>query len=97
MITPGLKGGHEVTKPIYVEGAEVGDAIVMKIISMKVTSIAASSGNDLPVEGRFFGDPFVASKYPVCEQLNPDTVIKGIGQEAVEESEYGDYLKLFNK
>ena len=27
MITPALKGGHEVTKPVYVEGAEIGDTI----------------------------------------------------------------------
>lgn len=24
MITPEIRGGHEVTKPVYVEGAEVG-------------------------------------------------------------------------
>ena len=28
MITPAIKGGHEVTLPVAVEGAEVGDAIV---------------------------------------------------------------------
>ena len=31
MLTPALKGGHEVTKPVYVEGAEPGDAIVIRI------------------------------------------------------------------
>lgn len=30
MLTPCLKGGHEVTKPVFVEGAEVGDAIAIK-------------------------------------------------------------------
>jgi acetamidase/formamidase len=83
MITPCLKGGHEVTKPIFVEGAEIGDAIVIQIKSIDVTSIATSSGNDKPVEGRFQGDPFVAVKCPECSTLNPDTVIKGIGQEAI--------------
>ncbi|NIK71914.1 acetamidase/formamidase family protein [Paenibacillus sp. BK720] len=83
MITPGLKGGHEVTTPIFVEGAEVGDAIVIKIISIQVTSIATASGNDKPIEGRFLGDPFVAGKCPSCGTLNPDSVIEGIGQEAV--------------
>lgn len=83
MITPCLKGGHEVTKPIFVEGAEIGDAIVIQIKSIDVTSIATSSGNDKAVEGRFLGDPFVAVKCPACSTLNPDTVIRGIGQEAI--------------
>lgn len=83
MITPCLKGGHEVTKPVYVEGAEVGDAIIIKIKSIQVTSIATSSGNDRPVEGRFIGDPFIAVKCPSCGTMSPDTVLKGIGPEAV--------------
>lgn len=83
MITPALKGGHEVTKPVYVEGAEVGDTIVISIKSIQVTSIATSSGNDKPVEGRFTGDPFIDAKCPTCGTVNPDTVIKGIGEKAV--------------
>ena len=31
MITPAIKGGHEVTLPVDVEGAEVGDAIAIRI------------------------------------------------------------------
>ena len=83
MITPCIRGGHEVTKPVYVEGAEPGDAIVVKIHSIRVTSLATASGNDAPVEGRFLGDPFVAVKCPGCGTMYPDTVIKGIGQEAI--------------
>ena len=83
MITPSLRGGHEVTKPVYVEGAEVGDAIAIKIKSMRVTSIATASGNDEPVEGRFLGDPFVAVKCPECGTMYPETVIKGTGEEAI--------------
>ena len=49
MITPELKGGHEVTKPVFVEGAEVGDAIAIHINSIRVTSMAAASGNDKPM------------------------------------------------
>ncbi len=45
MITPELKGGHEVTKPVFVEGAEVGDAIAIHINSIRVTSMATASGN----------------------------------------------------
>lgn len=83
MITPALKGGHEVTKPVYVEGAEVGDSIVIHIESIEVTSIATASGSDAPVDGRFVGDPFVAGKCPQCGAVNPETYIQGIGQEAI--------------
>lgn len=83
MITPALKGGHEVTKPVYVEGAEVGDAIAIRIESVEVTSIATASGSDAPVDGRYLGDPFVAGKCPNCGTVNPETYIEGIGQEAI--------------
>lgn len=83
MITPALKGGHEVTKPVYVEGAEVGDAIAIRIESVEVTSIATASGSDAPVDGRFIGDPFVAGKCPNCGTVNPETYIEGTGQEAI--------------
>lgn len=83
MITPCLRGGHEVTKPVFVEGAEVGDAIAIKIRSIQVTSMATASGSDEPVEGRFLGDPFVAVKCPDCGTLYPDTIIEGTGQEAI--------------
>ncbi|WP_284139070.1 acetamidase/formamidase family protein [Virgibacillus sp. LDC-1] len=83
MITPALKGGHEVTKPVFVEGAEVGDAIAIRIKSIDVTSVVTASGNDEPIDGRFNGDPFVAAKCPTCGTVNPETVIKGIGEKAV--------------
>jgi formamidase len=31
MITPAIRGGHEVTRPVAVAGAEVGDAIAIRI------------------------------------------------------------------
>ena len=83
MITPCLKGGHEVTKPVFVEGAEVGDAIAIHIQSIHVTSLATASGNDEPVEGRFLGDPFVAVKCPECGTMRPETVIEGTGPESI--------------
>ncbi|MCP8971047.1 acetamidase/formamidase family protein [Ectobacillus ponti] len=83
MITPCIRGGHEVTKPVYVEGAEVGDAIAIHIRSIRVTSTATASGNDRPVEGRFLGDPFVAVKCPECGTLYPETKIVGVGPEAI--------------
>lgn len=83
MITPSIRGGHEVTKPVYVEGAEVGDAIAIKIKSIEVKSIATASGHDVTISDRFIGDPFVAGKCPNCGEIAPKTVLKGIGQSAV--------------
>src|SRR5690606_18435180 len=64
MITPTIRGGHEVTKPVYVEGAEVGDAIAIRIQSITVTSQATASGNDQTIEDRADGDGYVAAKCP---------------------------------
>lgn len=83
MITPCIRGGHEVTKPVFVEGAEVGDAIAIRIKAIQVTSVATASGNDQPVDGRFLGDPFVAVKCPNCGELYPETRIEGVGPEAI--------------
>lgn len=95
MITPELKGGHEVTKPVYVEGAEIGDAIVIRINSIRMTSNATASGNDRPMEGRFTGDPFVAGICPNCGAKNPKTKIEGIGQGAVRCAECGEDVTPF--
>ncbi|GLC90153.1 acetamidase/formamidase family protein [Lysinibacillus piscis] len=83
MLTPTIRGGHEVTKPVFVEGAEVGDAIVIHIKSIQVTSLATASGYDEVLAERCIGDPFVAVKCPGCGKLYPNTVIKGIGQHAI--------------
>lgn len=83
MITPALKGGHEVTQPVYVEGAEVGDAVAIRLSSIRVTSMATASGNDQTVEGHFISDPFVDGKCPECGTINPETRIEGVGPEAV--------------
>ena len=95
MITPELKGGHEVTKPVYVEGAKIGDAIVIRINSIRMTSNATASGNDRPMEGRFTGDPFVAGICPNCGAKNPKTKIEGIGQGAVRCAECGEDVTPF--
>jgi len=83
MITPALCGGHEVTRPVAVEGAEVGDAIALFIRDIKVTSLATASGNDQTMAGRFDGDPFVAGRCANCGTLNPRTKLDGIGQQSV--------------
>lgn len=83
MITPALRGGHEVTKPVYVEGAEVGDAIAIFIKSVVITSTVVASGNEFTVEENFLGDPFVAGKCPGCGTMYPETVLEGIGSTSV--------------
>jgi formamidase len=83
MITPSFRGGHEVTTPVAVEGAEPGDAIVMRIQKILVTSTATASGTMSFVEGRYTGDPFVARHCPECGAENPPTRVEGIGPEAI--------------
>lgn len=89
MITPSIRGGHEVTRPVAVVGAEVGDAIAIRIKEINVTSMATSSGNDQAMEGRFNGDPYCAAVCSECGTPHPETVIKGIGPEAVRCAECG--------
>lgn len=83
MLTPAIRGGHEVTTPVKVEGAEVGDAIAIKIISVQITSQGTASGNDKVFSDRCLGDPFVAAKCPECGTLYEDTVIEGVGSDAI--------------
>jgi formamidase len=83
MITPAIRGGHEVCRPVAVEGAEVGDAIAIRIKDIAVTSSATASGNDQPMEGRFNGDPYCAPVCPGCGAEWPETRLDGIGQTAV--------------
>lgn len=83
MITPAIKGGHEVTLPVAVEGAEPGDAIAIRIRGITVTSLATSSGNDRFVEGRFNGDPYCAKVCANCGAADEATVVEGIGEDCV--------------
>ncbi len=83
MITPAIKGGHEVTLPVAVEGAEPGDAIAIRIRDITVTSLATSSGNDRFVEGRFNGDPYCAKVCAGCGAADEATVVEGIGEDCV--------------
>jgi acetamidase/formamidase len=83
MITPAIRGGHEVSQPVAVAGAEVGDAIAIRIKDIEVTSLATASGNDQPMEGRFNGDPYVAPVCPGCGTEWPETRVSGIGPESI--------------
>jgi acetamidase/formamidase len=83
MITPSIRGGHEVSQPVAVAGAKVGDGIAIRIKDIEVTSIATASGNDQPMEGRFNGDPYCAPICPGCGAEWPETRIEGIGPESI--------------
>ena len=77
MITPRIRGGHEVTRPVFIANAEPGDAVVLRIRDVNVTSFATSSGHDRWVEGHYLGDPYAAPKCPNCETLYPETYVAG--------------------
>ncbi len=83
MITPAIRGGHEVTQPVAVADADVGDAIAIRIKDISVTSVATASGVDQWMDGRFLGDPYIAGQCSECGTLYPETEVKGIGQDAV--------------
>jgi acetamidase/formamidase len=83
MITPAIRGGHEVAQPVAVAGAEPGDAIAIRIKDIQVTSIATASGNDLSPEGSYNGDPYCAPVCPGCGTEYPETRLEGIGQDSV--------------
>lgn len=95
MITPKFRGGHEVTRPVMVEGAEIGDAIAIRLKTVRVTSLATSSGVMEFVEGRYVGDPFVAKLCPACGVTAPASHIEGIGDEAVRCDNCGAEVSAF--
>ncbi|QOS13534.1 acetamidase/formamidase family protein (plasmid) [Haloferax gibbonsii] len=95
MITPTFRGGHEVTRPIYVENAESGDALVVRIKDIEVTSIATSTGSMAEREGAFGDDPFVDHRCPECGTPWPETVVEGTGEGAIRCVECGENASSF--
>ena len=95
MITPKFQGGHEVTRPVLVEGAEVGDAIAIRLRKVRVTSLATSSGVMEFVDGRYVGDPFVAKLCPACGTTSPASHIEGVGDDAVHCDNCGAEVNAF--
>ncbi|MBD2839867.1 acetamidase/formamidase family protein [Pseudomonas sp. JM0905a] len=95
MITPAFQGGHEVTQPVAIEGAEVGDAVALKIQRMRVTSLATSSGVMKFVEGRYNGDPFVAKFCSSCGTEHPASHVEGIGEDAIRCDHCGAEVSAF--
>lgn len=95
MITPKFQGGHEVTRPVLVEGAEVGDAVAIRLKKVQVTSLATSSGVMTFVDGRYSGDPFVAKHCDSCGAISPPSHVEGIGDEAVRCDNCGAEVSAF--
>lgn len=88
MITPSLRSGHEVSLPVRIQGAKVGDAVALHIEKIEQLSAATSSGTSAAWDGRYISDPFVAGICPTCRDagrhfLYPDTYLDGIGESAV--------------
>ncbi len=88
MITPSLRSGHEVSLPVHVEGARVGDAVALHLEKVEQVSRATTSGTHTGWEGRYISDPFVARICPTCRDagrhfLYPDTYLDGLGESAV--------------
>lgn len=88
MITPSLRSGHEVSLPVRVEGACVGDAVALHIEQLEQVSRATTSGTGSGWDGRYISDPFVAGICPTCRDagrhfLYPDTYLEGTGESAV--------------
>ena len=88
MITPSIRSGHEVTLPVRVEGARVGDAVALHVETLEQVSRATTSGTHTGWDGRYLSDPFVAAICPTCRDagrhfLYPDTYLDGLGEGAV--------------
>ena len=95
MITPAFQGGHEVTQPVAVEGAEVGDSVALTLERCRNVSEASSSGVDSFLEGRYKQDPFVAKICPNCGAENPESYGEGIGPESIHCKECGAEASVF--
>lgn len=95
MITPEFRGGHEVTRPVGVEGARVGDALAITIESMRVLSLATSSGAMVTNQAAFGDDPFVDKKCPGCGTLWPATRVEGTGEDSIRCTKCGTVVKPF--
>ena len=95
MITPEFRGGHEVTRPIAVENAAPGDALVVRIKDVEVTSIATSTGSMAEREGAFGDDPFVDHQCPECGTPWPESVVEGTGEDAIRCAECGANASSF--
>ncbi len=90
MITPHFRSTHEVTLPVNVEGAEVGDGLALHIDRIDVLAKATSSGVDNQGNvGCFIEDPGIDRKCPNCGAPWPETYVEGIGSDSIRCGECG--------
>jgi len=95
MITPTIRGGHEVSVPVAISNAEIGDAVVISVDEIQIKSRAASVGVDKSREGCFIEDPYVAKRCPTCDTMWPEFRVEGIGQDAIRCSKCGSPISPF--
>src|SRR6056297_2751395 len=95
MITPSFRGGHEVTRPIRVENAEPGDALVVRIKDVEVTSVATSTGSMAERDEAFGDDPFIDHRCPDCGTEWPESVVEGTGEGSIRCAECGANASSF--
>ena len=79
MITPSIRGGHEVCQPVAVDGAKAGDAVVIRIKDIEVNSLATSSGNDQPMEVASTAIPSARRSAQAADGVAGDRV-EGVGR-----------------
>ena len=70
MITPEIRGGHEVTMPVAVAAPKWRRHHPHQDIT--VTSLATASGNDQMMSGRFLGDPLRGRQMPGVQRTLPE-------------------------
>ncbi len=87
LITTHFRGAHEVTTPVEISGAEVGDAIVLHINRVEVSSTAAASGVSYKRDGRFAETG--QRQCPACGVKSPKSVVEGIGPCSIHCAECG--------
>src|SRR5258708_10727102 len=95
MITPHFRGGHEVTRPVAVEGAKVGYALAITIEYMRGLSVGTASGTMVTNKGAFGDDPFVDKKCPGCGTPWPATRVEGTGEDSIRCTNCGAVVKPF--
>lgn len=83
MITPEFVGGHEVSRPVAVAGAQAGDAVAIFIEEVWVRSLATSSGTMITKADAFGSDAFVDKQCPKCKTPSPPSRVEGTGPDCV--------------
>ena len=84
MITPAIRGGHEVCTPVAVEGAEVGDAIAIRIKDIAVTSLRdRRRATTRRWRAASTATRTARAVCPGCGAEWPETRLEGIGETAV--------------